>query len=140
MIYNLEAIKDFTDVHDKKVKYTVGQEIRVGEERAFELLSNPNGLVKILSTTIENVEEFVGSLPDFVKEKIIEDYLNSENNNINPENNNNITPTDPFISIGDSDDLNSKSFKELQEIAQSKGIDITGLTKKDKLIAEILKK
>ena len=80
MLYNLEAIKEFDDKYNKEIHYTVGQEIQVGEERAFELLSNPNGLVKINSTKIENVEEFINTIPDEVKDKIIEDYLNSENN------------------------------------------------------------
>lgn len=159
MIFNLIAEKDFTDKHDKSVKYKINDKIDVELERAVELLSNSNHLVRLES--IENSNDNV--LSDSQKEEVIKDFFESsdsdtiinyltedvintiietfkknenstEEGNLDP-NFNNLSNDKEYVK-----ELENKSFKELQEIAQAKNIDITGLTKKDKLITEILKK
>lgn len=46
--YKLVAAINFTDVHTDE-KYKAGQELNVSEERALELFSSPNHLVKYVS-------------------------------------------------------------------------------------------
>ena len=46
--YKLVAAINFTDIHTKE-KYKAGQELNVSEERALELFSSPNHLVKYVS-------------------------------------------------------------------------------------------
>lgn len=159
MIFNLIVEKDFTDKHDKSVKYKINDKIDVELERAVELLSNSNHLVRLES--IENSNDNV--LSDSQKEEVIKDFFEFSDSDtiinhltedvINTiietfKNNENSTEEGNLVSnfnnlSNDKEyvkELENKSLKELQEIAQAKNIDITGLTKKDKLITEILKK
>lgn len=164
MIFHLIVDKNFTDKHDKSIKYKINEKIEVGLERAVELLSNPNHLVRLefvenndslsndeKETIIKNffetseIDTIISYLNEEVVNKIIE---NSKNSDINDDKDNS-SESDKTLDNGTSNsskddsygkDLATKGFKELQEIAKSKDIDIAGLNTKDKLIAEILKK
>lgn len=187
MLFNLEVVTNFTDKHDKSIKYVQNDIIKVDLERAIELLSNQHHLVRVIS--IENISESISEenknkiignffesaevetvinyLSDEIKNKIIEEYLKNVDSDIDPivsgdtagkeeTNSGNLgdtvgtEETDPTGSgntegnedtdSNESKELSNKSFKELQEIAKSKDIDVAGLTKKELLIQEILKK
>lgn len=112
MKYTLQVLKSFTDKHDKSIKYQKGDTMEVTEERALELFSSDYGLVKFVSREeIEQTELIPGG------------DSNSQNDS-NSESN-----QDPQV----DDEFAELSFRDLQKLAQEKGLDITGANSKEKL-------
>lgn len=87
-IYKLKALRDFRDKYTKE-DYSKGQElVDIEEERAFELLSSDNSLVKYVSHTDDNkdLEEVENIKKENDTVKAENESLKTENDTIKAEN------------------------------------------------------
>ncbi len=84
MDYKLIVVNNFKDIHTDE-EYTIGQELNVSEERAFELFSSADHLVKFVSRD-GNLEEISADNEALKAEnetlKVDVEKLKSENENL----------------------------------------------------------
>ena len=124
MKYTVKAMMNFTDIHDKSIKYIKGQNIDVSEARALELFSSDYHSVKFVTREEEN-----NNLDDQKNVAVA-----SDNQTVNEENK--ILESSQEKSNKEeinTDDLDSMNFAELQKLATERGLDITLANSKDKL-------
>lgn len=127
MQYTVEIMMDFTDIHTKE-EYKKGKQIAVSEERALELFSSGYHLVRFVKR--ENIE--TENNLDNIQEK---DNSTSQNDDELSQNMN----LDSFSDNSEdndeqvTDELDNMNFKQLQELAKSKKLDINLANSKEKL-------
>lgn len=115
MKYHVLTMVSFQDIHTKK-QYEANEELIVSEERALELFSSENHLVRFLSRENINLQDSKESEKSVTQEDNIETPESESNLN------NNI-----------SDNYDSLNFKELEALAIERNLDIVGANSKEKL-------
>lgn len=116
MKYHVLTMVSFQDIHTKET-YEANKELVVSEERALELFSSKNHLVRFLSRENINLQDSKESEKSITQEDNIETPESESNLN-----NNNI-----------SDNYDSLNFKELEALAIERNLDIVGANSKEKL-------